>query len=210
MYIILPVVFGFLSSFLTTLMPGLLNITAAKICLKEGRSNAVIFSVGAACTVFVQAFIAVSFAKFIFSRPDIIYILQEAGIVIFALLSVFFFFIAKKPKQNPDSEIVNTRSGTGNFFLGVMLSALNLFPIPFYVAISIWLSQADYFNFDTLYIFLYVSGAMIGAFASFYVYVLFFRRFEDKAAFFLRNSNYFIGSITALIVVLTILRIWGN
>ncbi|MES2485991.1 MAG: lysine transporter LysE, partial [Bacteroidota bacterium] len=55
---ILPVVAGFLISFIGTLLPGLLNMTAAKVSLKEGRTNALIFAWGAATVVFVQAYIA--------------------------------------------------------------------------------------------------------------------------------------------------------
>jgi threonine/homoserine/homoserine lactone efflux protein len=210
MSIVLPIVVGFCLTFATTLLPGLLNITAAKVSLKEGRRNALIFSCGAATVVFFQAYIAVSFAKFINGRPDIIFILEEAGVFIFALLTIYFVFLTKKKKKKKDldNEIVKVRSATGNFFLGMLLSGLNFFPIPFYVFVSISFTAYGIFEFTNPYIPLFVVGAMCGAFAVFYLYIAFFKKFEHKTEFFMRNVNYFIGSITGLIALATLIRIW--
>src|SRR4051812_42087892 len=99
MDIILPLVVGFCISFVATLLPGLLNITAAKISLKEGRRNAVFFALGAATIVFFQAYISVTFAKLINRSPGIVNILQEVGLVIFSLLTIYFLFLSKKKKR---------------------------------------------------------------------------------------------------------------
>ena len=210
MEIILPLLVGFGIAFSTTLLPGLLNMTAAKISLKEGRHNALIFALGAAVVVFFQAYVAVSFAKVINSRPDIIYLLEEVGVLIFFVLTVYFLFLSKKKKPKLNDHIVKVRSGTGNFFLGMMLSALNFFPVPFYVFISISFSAYKLFLFTNFYILFFVTGAMGGAFLVFYLYIVFFKKFENRTDFFMRNVNYFIGAITGLIAVATLLRIWKN
>lgn len=210
MQVITPILLGFAVAFITTLLPGLLNMTAAKVSLKEGRKNAMVFAGGAAAIVFIQAFIAVTFAKLINRRPDIVYLLEEVGVLIFFMLTVYFLFLSKRKKPKADADIVKIRSKTGNFFLGMALSALNFFPIPFYVFISISLSAAKVFFFTNLYIFLFVAGAMGGAFFVFYLYIIFFKKFQHKTDFFLRNVNYFIGSITGIVAVITLLRIWKN
>ncbi|GGB69367.1 lysine transporter LysE [Flavobacterium suaedae] len=206
---LLPFVLGFIVAAPGILLPGLLNITAAKINLQKGRQRAIIFALGASATIFVQSYIAVSFAKFLNKRPDVIYLLQEVGLGIFIVLSIFFFFIAKKPKPKTDEEVekLRNKSRFGEFFLGMLLSALNVLPIPFYVFASIALFRQGYFQFDdTSFIFFFVIGAVISSFLVFNLYISFFKRFEHKAEFFLRNINYFLGGITGLVAVITLIK----
>jgi len=211
MEVILPLLVGFAVAFSTTLLPGLLNMTAAKISLLEGRRNALIFASGASLVVLFQSFIAVTFAKLINSRPDIVYTLEEVGVLIFFILTVYFLFLSKRKKKPKAADAVaKIRSKTGNFFLGMALSALNFFPVPFYVFLSISLSAVKIFFFTNLYIFFFVTGAMGGAFLVFYLYIIFFKKFEHKTEFFMRNVNYFIGSVTGIIAIVTLLRIWKN
>jgi threonine/homoserine/homoserine lactone efflux protein len=206
---VLPVIVGFAISFVATLLPGLLNMTAAKVSLKEGRKSAMFFAAGAAVIVFFQAYIAVSFAKFINSRPGVIEMLEEVGICIFTLLTVYFVFIAKKKKKKKKhkADITKMRSGTGNFFMGALLSGLNFFPIPYYVFISISFTAYGFFKFTNPFIPLFVMGVVLGAFTVFYLYIVFFKKLEHKTDFFMRNVNYFIGSITGLVAIVTLIRI---
>jgi threonine/homoserine/homoserine lactone efflux protein len=210
MDIILPLILGIIISAAGIALPGLINMTAAKISLKEGRQRAVIFALGATTVVFFQTYIAVSFAKFINSRPDIIYILEEAGLIIFVSLTIFFFFIAKKKKKKKEKDVVKLGSRTGNFFLGALLSALNFFPIPYYVFVSVSLSKSDYFYFTPLFIFLFVIGVVVGSFSVFYLYIVFFKKIEHKTDFFMENINYLLGSVTGLISIITIIKMIRN
>lgn len=209
MDIILPLVLGIVLSAAGVVLPGLINMTAAKISLKEGRRRAVVFALGASAVVFFQTYIAVSFAKFINSRPDIIYMLEETGLVIFGALTIFFFFIAKKKKKK-EKEIIRRSSYTGNFLLGALLSALNFFPIPYYVFVSISLSTHKYFFFNPLFVFLFVMGVVIGSFSVFYLYIVFFKKVEHKTDFFIRNINYLLGSVTGIVSIITLIKILRN
>ena len=210
MEVILPLLVGFGVAFSTTLLPGLLNMTAAKISLLEGRRNALIFAVGAAIVVLLQSYIAVTFAKLINRRPDIVDTLEEIGVLIFFVLTIYFLLIAKKKKPKAADAVVKVRSKTGNFFLGMALSALNFFPVPFYVFLSISLSAIQIFFFTNFYICFFVTGAMGGAFLVFYLYIAFFKKFQHKTDFFMRNVNYLIGSITGIVAIVTLLKIWKN
>lgn len=210
MEIILPLFLGVVISAAGIALPGLINMTAAKISLKEGRQRSVIFALGATTVVFFQTYIAVSFAKFINSRPDIIYILEEAGLIIFVTLTIFFFFIAKKKKKKKEKEVVKLGSRVGNFFLGALLSVLNFFPIPYYVFVSVSLSKQGYFHFTPLFIFLFVIGVVIGSFSVFYLYIVFFKKIENKTDFFMENINYLLGSVTGLISIITIIKMLRN
>ncbi|MEL1245615.1 LysE family transporter [Flavobacterium sp. DGU11] len=207
MEIILPLLLGIVLSSVGVVLPGLLNMTAAKISLKEGRQSAVIFALGASTVVFFQTYIAVSFAKFLYSRPDIIHILEETGLVIFSILTLYFLLIAKKKKVKKGKDLVKLKSRTSNFFLGALLSALNFFPIPYYVFISVSFSSYNYFYFTNLFVFLFVIGVVIGSFSIFYLYIVFFKKLEHKADFFMKNVNYFLGGVTGMVAILTLIKI---
>ena len=91
---------GFCIAFLAVIPPGLINMTAAKVSTQEGKNEALRFAFGASVVIFFQTFIAVLFARFINNHNEIVTTLQEIGIFIFTILSVYFFFIAKKPKKS--------------------------------------------------------------------------------------------------------------
>lgn len=207
-----PVLLGAIVAAAGILIPGLLNMTAARIGIKEGRGRAMYFAFGATTVVFIQAYIAVSFAKFISNHPDIIDLLEETGLCIFILLTAYFLFWAKKPdpESDGDEDDGSRKSKRGEFFLGVLLSALNFFPIPYYVFMSITLSAYKYLYFTRLFVFLFVVGAVAGTLAVFYLYIVFFKRIEHKTKFFMENVNYFLAAITGLISVITLIRLVRN
>ena len=79
----MPLLLGFAIASIGIMPPGLINMTAAKVSAVDGRSEAISFASGATIIVFFQTYIALLFAKFIFSRQDIINILQEIGVLLF-------------------------------------------------------------------------------------------------------------------------------
>lgn len=203
--LILPLIFGFVSAFIGIIPPGLLNMTAAKINNKEGKRNALWFVIGAILIICIQVFFAILFAKIINRRPDLVILLREIGFGIFAALSIYFLWLAKKPKQK--TKKLKKNSKTSRFFLGMLLSALNLFPIPYYVFISITLASYKLFSFDTSSIVIFVNGVVLGSFLVFYFYISFFNRIKNKRDFILKNMNAIIGTITGLISIITLINI---
>lgn len=200
-----PFFLGFIVAAIGITPPGLINMTAAKVGLKDGRNAAISFAVGATIVVFFQTLLAILFAHFINQNPGIINLLQEMGLFIFTALTVYFFWKAKKPKL-PKSE-TKVRSKTNRFFLGMLLSALNLFPIPYYVFVSITLSSYGYFAFVQSFIYAFVLGVVAGSFAVFYLYIVYFKKGEAKSSFLVNNGNYIIGCVTGLVSIITLIRL---
>jgi len=95
--------FGFITACIGIIPPGLINITAAKVNLKEGKRNALFFVLGAVFIIGFQSFFAVSFAKIINRRPDLVTLFREVGLGIFATLTFYFLMLAKKPKNKTKS-----------------------------------------------------------------------------------------------------------
>lgn len=202
---IMPFFFGFISSFIGIIPPGLINMTAAKVNHKEGKRNAICFVFGALIIICVQVFFAILFAKIISSRPDLVTLMREIGFLIFTSLTIYFFWIAKTPKSKPKK--LKNKSKTKRFFLGMLLSALNFFPIPYYVFVSISLDSYHLFSFDTPSILEFVIGTILGSFLAFYFYISFFNKIMHERDYIMKNLNTIIGSITGLISILTLLNI---
>ena len=70
---------GFLAAIVGVIPPGLLNMTAAKISMKQGRKIALLFSAGVCITVCFQTYIALIFARYLDRHPEIIDILQKVA-----------------------------------------------------------------------------------------------------------------------------------
>ncbi|MFA9193136.1 LysE family transporter [Flavobacterium sp. FBOR7N2.3] len=205
MNLIISLLSGFISAFIGITPPGLLNMTAAKVGMKEGRRNAFWFVTGAVLVIFIQVYLAVLFARIINARPDIILLLREVGFGIFGTLTVYFLWIAKQPKIKQPK--IKQYSKKKRFFLGMLLSALNFFPIPYYVFVSISLYSYAVFSFDSTSVFTFVSGAVLGSILVFYFYIAFFQKIEKKADYLLRNMNVIIGCITGIVSVITLINI---
>ena len=196
---------GFFTALIGIIPPGLINMTAAKVNLKEGKKSALWFVLGAIVIIFFQAYLAILFAQFIDNRPEVVVLLREVGFGIFAALSIYFLWIAKTPKIKKGK--IKKKSTTTRFFLGMLLSVLNFFPIPYYVFVSITLASYKLFSFDTTSILVFVSGVALGSFLVFYCYILFFKKIENETTYILANMNTIIGTITGLIAIITLFNI---
>jgi threonine/homoserine/homoserine lactone efflux protein len=205
MAIITTLFFGFISAVVGILPPGLINMTVAKVNSKEGKRAAIWFVFGAVIVIFAQVTLAILFARFIGSHPQVAVLFREIGAVIFLLLTIYFFWIASPPKKVKGKQI-KQRTST-RFFLGMLLSALNFFPIPYYVVVSLWLASIGWFVFETLYILIFVIGTLVGSFLVFYCYIIFFGKIETKTDFFMQNMNKIIGSITGAVALTTLFYI---
>ncbi|MDQ6470280.1 LysE family transporter [Flavobacterium sp. LHD-80] len=206
MAIFTPLLSGFIAAAIGIIPPGLLNMTAAKINMKEGKKNALSFVTGAVLVIFFQVSVAVLFARVIDNRPDVVTLLREVGFVIFSILTIYFLFIAKEPKSKKKSKIKKS-SKKSRFFLGMLLSGLNFFPIPYYVVVSVTLASYNLFAFENNIIFTFVLGSVLGSFAALYSYIAFFGRIEKKTDYLMRNMNTIIGSITGLVAIVTLFNI---
>lgn len=196
---------GLIFALIGVIPPGLLNMTAAKISLKEGHVRGIMFSIGACVIVLVQTYLAAIFASYLSKHPEVIDILRQVAVVIFILITIYFLFIAKStPKQQIDPKIKSKHS---RFFQGVFLSAINMFPIPYQAYMTITLASFGWMSFETTSIYSYVAGAVMGTFVMLYMYIFFFDRIKSKTLTSQKNMNRIIGGITGVISVITLINI---
>ena len=185
--------------------PGLLNMTAAKISLKEGYARGVVFSIGVCVIVFLQTYIAAIFARYLSNHPDVVSILQRVAFVIFVLITIYFLLVAKKDSQPCVEE--NIKSKHSRFFQGMFMSSLNVFPIPYQAYMTITLASFGWLELDKISIISYVCGATMGTFVMLYMYIFFFDKIKNKSFTSQKNMNYIIGTITGIIAGVTLINI---
>ena len=198
---------GFVASIIGIFPPGLINMTAAKTSIIDGRNRAMLFVVGALIVIFFQTYISIIFAQYINNHHEIVILLREIGFFIFSALAIYFLIFAKKPKMEQKEKSLQIKSNKSRFFIGMLISAINFFPIPYYVFVSVTLASYKFFSFDALSIFSFAAGTVIGSFAVFYCYVVFFNKMKSKTDFFVKNMNFIIGIITAIIALITLINI---
>ena len=196
---------GLIIAIVGVIPPGLLNMTAAKISLKEGYTRGIMFSIGACFVVFLQTYIAAMFARYLSNHQNVIDILQRVAFVIFVLISIYYLAIAKsEPKPEMES---HNKSKHSRFFQGMFLSAINVFPIPYQAYMTITIASFGWMEFERTSIISYVSGAATGTFVMLYIYIFFFDKIKSKSFTSQKNMNYIIGTITGIIAGVTLINI---
>ena len=195
---------GFFGALIGVLPPGLINMYAAKVTMKEGRKKGMLFSIGVCVTVMIQTYIALLFAGYIEMHPGIVSVLQKVALGIFISLTIYFIFIAKDTRREiRDSD---SYSKTSRFFSGMFIAVLNLLPLPYWIYLGITFSVFGWFSFSQPELSVAVLGSGIGTLAALALYVQFFRT-RDEPQKFTMNMNYIIGMVTAIISVVTFLKI---
>ena len=204
MSVFINFIIGFFAAFIGVVPPGLLNMSAAKISLKEGRKAAVLFSTGVSTTVIIQTFISFMFAKYLDQHPEIVDLLQRVALGIFICLTIYFFFIAKDTRREIPENV--NHSKTNQYFHGLFLGMLNLLPLPYWVYISITFAGFGWFQFTQPELSAAVLGSGLGTFIMLLTYIRLFKRKKENARIKV-NMNYVIGVITGAISIITFLRV---
>ena len=196
----------FSAAFMATVPPGLLNMNAAKASVEKGKLSGVVFSLGVALTVMVQAYVAVNISKFLYNNPVVIDYLLKAAIFVFAFFAIYFFVTAKREKVDKIAEPeVKKRS---SFYRGILLAAVNFLTIPYYSSLNAMWKEAGWIKFEATDIAIFVVAASAGTFAVLYLYVFYFNKLEMKTKTFSKNSNYIISALMLVLLMITLIRIF--
>ena len=206
MSVLFAFAFAVLFSFVGVLPPGIVNMTVANYSVKKSLIRARSFINGAILVVFLQSILAYYFATFLENHPQVMQNLKLVGSIVFILLTIFFLGKGIQNFIDAKGEIKKktTKSKLRPFLHGVFISGLNVFPIPYYAFVSLYLSAfiEDFFtNFVGL---AFVVGTTLGTYIVFMGYAYLFRKIKHKVTFFIKNINFIIAIITGLIAVFTI------
>lgn len=162
---------GIFTGALGSAIPGILNTSILQITVKQGEKPASKFISGALLVIVFQTFLSVYFARFINKNPYVSDVINEIGIGVFLILSIYFFTKKTKSKPKKISQTKIREIMSQPFFYGILLAILNIFPILFYVFLSLSLNENSLFNFSLLSISLLSIGVTVGAYFAFLLYL---------------------------------------
>lgn len=195
----------YFAALLGVVPPGLVNMSVAKTCLKRGKTNGIYMALGAALVTLLQATIAIKLVRYIFDNTYINSILLRAGFVIFLIMMFYFLVMAQRKRREVE---VTPTSGVRSLLKGIMIGALNIFPIPFFVALAAALNVNGDIEYHLLNNTAFVLAASMGTFTTLYLYALFFAKIEAEGTFFVKYSNYFMAALMLVLLVITFIRIY--
>lgn len=202
---ILPFLTGLIASVFGTLLPGILNATVVKISKREGMKNAYSFMLGTFIIIALQTYLAVFFAKIIDRSVFITNIIREIGFVVFLILTIYFF--VTKPKKKDDAEIEITQKRK-RFTQGILLALINVFPIFYYVFITITAVNNSFYEINYISNILLTVGVLIGSFLAFMFYINLFKNAVLQENFVLKNINKILGCVTGIITVINLYKLF--
>lgn len=204
MSIVIHFAIGFITSFIGTIPPSMLNMTTTKITLKKTKKEGLRFALGVSIIVFVQAYIAVLFARYLHKNENFEWYIKVAGIIIFVILSIYFFIQASQERKQ---QIKTKYQIKNDFTIGLILSSLNMFAIPFYCGVSSVLNMMGLLEFNAISLLLFVIGSAIGTYSLHYVYASSAIKIQSRASLLTKNLNYFLSILTAMVALLTFINL---
>lgn len=182
----------------------MLNMTATKISLERGKTDALKYAIGVSIIVLFQVYIAILFTKYLRNNPVFVQSLQKIAIVIFILLSVYFYKQFKKDK-NQNKAI--KQSYTNSFATGILLSFLNMFAIPFYCGVTTALDVSGWFIFSQVYMLLFVIGSTLGTFMLLFTYSNYAKNINNKSKSLSKNLNLILSILTGVLAFITLIKV---
>jgi len=194
----------YFAAFIGVVPPGLVNMTVAKTCVEKGKKSGLFVAIGAGIVILTQAFIAVLLAKYIFDHPFVRRMILRAGLVVFCILGVYFFIKARHKKGVKHNR---QKAQAQSLFKGMLIAALNVFPIPYFVAIAGAMDLSGGMDYDWSLIISFATAACLGSFTSLYLYVELFDKIEKKAESFAKYSNYFMAGLMLVLIIVALVRI---
>jgi hypothetical protein len=203
----LVLVLGLFVSIIGIIIPGMLNMTIAKISVKESQKQALNFAFGAVAVVFIQAFLGTYFAKFLDAHPFFSEELKKIGTFIFIGLTIAFIIMGCKAKSNKKIK-VTIETKNNRFIYGLIMSSLNMFAIPWYAFTSLMMASKDWFVYDVISITIFSLAAALGTYFVFYLYALYFKKIEHKLTFIVQNINFFIALLTGIVALSSVYKIY--
>jgi threonine/homoserine/homoserine lactone efflux protein len=199
----IPFLLGFITSFLSSLFPSILTITALKISFEKGRRAANFYSLGVSFIVVFQVVLGVFIVQQIEKYPNVLALLEKVAVFIFLVLAFYFYREFKKEKK--EMKALKKRKNN-SFIVGVLVSILNIFAILFYFGVSASLKFSGWLNFDNISVLFFAMGSAIGTFTVLFLYGKFAYYVDKKIALITRNINIVLCLLTAFTGVFSLIK----
>lgn len=194
----------FIAAFMGVFPPGLVNMSVVKMSFERSKNDGLLMAIGASVVVFFQALLGVILARYVFRHPEAEGMLLRFGVVILGILFIYFLFQGRKKKNLKQIKSVSGWS----FFKGVGVSAINLFPIPFFMVLSTLQKKSPEVAYTSEAIFVFSLAASTGTFLMLYLYLISFAKLDQKKPSLKYYSNYVMAGLMLLLIIVTSIRIY--
>lgn len=147
---------GLAVSFLGTLPLGVLNITMMNLSLKKGMKSALLFAFACALVELLYSYISVLMTRSIIEFPALRPITES--IAMFTLFGMGIYYIRKQ-----NSPVISKQKTVPPFYLGTILSLLNVVAFPFWILYTTLLQGKGIIEIsEHSSILMYVTGISLG------------------------------------------------
>ncbi|WP_420582684.1 LysE family transporter [Reichenbachiella sp.] len=150
---------GFFFSFIGSIPPGSINISALQYALEKRIRAAYAFAVAAAATEYLYAAIAVRFQIYLTESADISQYFQMITGSVLILLGVLNLF-----KKSRKTKVKNIGEKRNAFKKGILLSLANPLAIPFWLMVTAYLQSMGWIVMSDQNFWIYVTGISTGTF----------------------------------------------
>ena len=182
-------------------------MAVAKTCVDINKKAGKYKAFGAASVVFIQALIAILIAKEILKNPEFKDNILLLGLFVLSALLVYFLISARR--QPPTTQDRKNTKLTKSFVNGVVISGLNVFPIPYFMVISTLFTPQNHIDFTWTTKLIFSLSAALGSLSTFLLYVYFFDKIIKQNKLFKTYSNYFMAALMLCLLLITLYRLYG-
>jgi threonine/homoserine/homoserine lactone efflux protein len=190
-------IYGCIGSFIGTLPMGTINVSIAEESIRRGVRAGIIMACGAAFVEFFQAYIALSFFNILSTNPEVERTIILICIPIFLVIGCYYLF-----KKNSVTATPTTRaSHVIGFAKGVMVTALNLIAIPYYVFLGGYLHSAGLIRLEPEFVAAFSVGVVGGTFLVFLIYAKLGQYIRKKSEKLSLYAGKLVGAIFIAIAI---------
>jgi len=151
---------AFIFSFLGSIPPGTLNLTVLQLGLEKKMNIAWRFALAAALIEYPYAWLAVTFENYITASPVILNNFKLISAIVMITLGGLNIWSAQKPT------VFTEKFQESGFRRGIILSILNPLAMPFWIAVTAYLSVQGWIVLpDNSHLHSYLFGISLGGFA---------------------------------------------
>ncbi len=194
---------GLIISFLGTLPPGTLNVTAFQIAASQSVNEALVFSIAVTIAELIVVFLTLYGVRKINFQSRYFVFIVPLGIFLLAHLAIssFVFAFAKESMVAGDNLFPMIKS---SFALGLLLSAVNPMHVPFWLGWNSILTSRKSLNNKPGIYSSYMTGIGLGSIAGLLIFIIagkmIFMNYQNYS-FIISLSMGFLYSLFAMILV---------
>ncbi|MDX2284980.1 MAG: LysE family transporter [Bacteroidia bacterium] len=192
---------GLVCSYIGSLPPAMINMTAAETSIRLGMRPAMRVALGASLVEILQALIAVGFAQFFARQPLLNRVFSIASAVVFGVLCVYYLAVARQSAAAGQREL---RQGIG---YGMLISALNMLAIPFWMFYGTYLQVQGWLDPGHPSLVAFSIGTGLGTYLLLYTYAYLGQRIVRRSGLVSRLMNRVMALLFGVLLLLQVVQL---